>query len=172
MTAFVLAAFLVLAAGAAASDRPANFVLYAEPRTLPPVSFTDGDGQLRSLVEFRGKTVLLNVWATWCPPCRQELPALDRLQELLGGPEFEVVALSVDRAGVEPVRRLFRETGVGRMAIYLDVSGKALRSLNVVGLPTTFLLDRQGREVGRLVGPAVWDTPEMVAFLRTRIHLR
>lgn len=173
MKLVLLALWLFVGAAAlGAAERPANFILHAEPRPVLELHFVDGEGRSRTLADFEGKVVLLNLWATWCPPCRKEMPALDHLQAALGGPGFEVVALSIDRAGVEPVRRFYGETEVKHLGIYLDTSGKALRGLGAVGLPTTLLLDREGREVGRLVGPAVWDTPEMVAFLRERIGHR
>ena len=164
-----LALLLVGAGAAAAAERPASFVWHSEPRSVPELQFVDGEGQARTLGDFRGKVVLLNVWATWCPPCRQEMPALDALQATLGGPDFAVVALSVDRAGANPVRRFYDQTGVKRLALYLDVSGRALRDLGAVGLPTTLLIDRGGREIGRLIGPTVWDAPEMVEALRQRV---
>lgn len=164
-------ALLLAAAPLAATERPANFALHDEARPVPAIAFVDDEARTRTLADFKGKAVLLNLWATWCAPCRKEMPALDRLQSALGGPDFEVVALSLDRAGVEPVRRFYRETGVKEIAIYLDASGKALRDLKVTGLPTTLLIDRDGRELGRLIGPAEWDALEMVAFLRARIGL-
>jgi hypothetical protein len=94
------------------------------------------------------------------------MPTLDRLQAQLGGPEFEVVALSIDRAGLEVVREFYDEIGIERLAMYIDSSGEAARDLGVLGLPTTLLVDRNGRELGRLIGPAEWDTPAMVAFIR------
>lgn len=170
MRVVLLALWLFVgAAPLGAAERPANFILHAEPGVVPELRFVDGDGRSRTLADFEGKVVLLNVWATWCPPCRKEMPALDHLQAALGGSAFEVVALSIDRAGVEPVRRFYGETEVKHLGIYIDTSGKALRALGAVGLPITLLLDRAGREVGRLIGPAVWDTPEMIAFLRERI---
>ncbi len=170
MRSLVLALWLA-AAPLAATERTANFALHDEARPAPEIAFIDGEARTRTLADFRGQAVLMNLWATWCAPCRKEMPALDRLQAALGGPDFEVVALSLDRAGVEPVRRFYRETGVKEIAIYLDASGKALRDLKVTGLPTTLLIDREGRELGRLIGPAEWDAPEMVAFLRARIGL-
>ena len=169
MISLFLALLVLAAAPAAATERPASFVLHREPRPVPDLRFVDGEGGTRTLADPRGKIVFLNVWATWCPPCRQEMPALDRLQAMLGGPGFEVVALSVDRAGAGPVRRFYGETGVGRIAVYVDASGRALRDLNAVGLPTTLLLDQEGREIGRLIGPTVWDEPKMVRNLRERI---
>lgn len=97
------------------------------------------------------------------------MPTLDRLQDKLGGPGFEVVALSIDRAGIEEVTKFYAEVGVKHLAFYIDSSGKAARDLGTVGLPTTLLIDRKGREIGRLVGPAEWDAPEMIALIRNRI---
>jgi thiol-disulfide isomerase/thioredoxin len=140
--------------------------LLEEPRPLPTVSFVDGTGRAMTLADFRGKVVLLNVWATWCGPCREEMPTLDRLQAELGDPDFQVVPLSIDRAGLKVVRDFYDEVGLKHLGIYVDSSGKASRDLGAVGLPTTLLLDREGRELGRLVGPAEWDSPEVVAFIR------
>jgi len=165
----VLLAGVVLAVAAPlalAQEPPKNFVLHATPKPIPAVSFDDDQGQPRSLADFRGKVVLLNIWATWCPPCRHEMPSLDRLQSALGGPDFEVAALSIDRAGIDVVRKFYAEAGIRNLAIYIDTSGKAPRELGTVGVPSTLLIDREGRELGRLAGPAEWDTPETVAFLR------
>lgn len=167
-----LAHILLLVASAVpvgAAERPADFVLHPGARPVPEVHFTDGEGRPRSLADFRGKVILLNLWATWCPPCRHEMPSLDRLQAMLGGADFEVAALSVDRAGIEPVRRFYDEIGVRDLVTYIDPSGRAVRTLGAVGLPTTLLLDEEGREVGRVARPAVWDSPAMVAFLRERV---
>lgn len=157
---------------AAAPEPPENFVLHDAPKPLPEIRFHDGQGKARSLADFRGKVVLLNIWATWCAPCRREMPTLDRLQATLGGPDFEVVALSIDRAGLDVVRKFYAEVGIGNLAMYIDSSGKAWSKLGVVGLPMTFLIDREGREIGRLVGPAEWDAPEMLGFLRSRLSER
>jgi thiol-disulfide isomerase/thioredoxin len=153
--------------GAARAERPhPNFVVHGAPRLVPVLPFADGEGKAIDLDAFRGKVVLLNIWATWCGPCRKEMPTLDRLQAALGGPDFQVVALSIDRAGLEPVRKFYAEIGIRNLALYIDSSGKAAITLNAFGLPATLLIDRQGRELGRLIGPAEWDTPEMIAFLR------
>ena len=113
--------------------------------------------------------MLLNIWATWCGPCRAEMPTLDRLQARLGSDRFEVIALSIDRAGVGVVAEFFEEIGIEHLRIFIDESGGAARDLKVFGLPATLLIGRDGRELGRLVGPAEWDTPEMTAFLETLI---
>ena len=135
----------------------AAFVFRKQPEALPPIKFQDAEGKERTLADWRGKVVLLNLWATWCLPCRKEMPSLDRLQKELGSDKFEVVALSVDRKGLDASRKFLDETKVGRLGLYVDASGRAISELRVVGLPATLLLDAQGREIGRLLGPAEWD---------------
>ena len=139
------------------------------PRPLPELNFVDGTGARRSLADFRGRVILLNVWATWCLPCREEMPALDRLQAALGGPDFEVVPLSIDRGGVSAVRSFYGELELRALRIYVDASGEALTKLGAVGIPLTLLVDRDGRELWRVVGPAEWDKP--AAVNRIRSHL-
>lgn len=141
------------------------------PRPVPDLRFIDGNEQPMTLQAFQGGAVLLNVWATWCAPCRKEMPALDRLQATLGGPEFEVVALSIDRTGLAAVEDFYRELGLTALGIYLDESAQAPVQLAAVGLPTTLLIDRQGEEIGRLVGAAEWDSPEMIARLQAELEL-
>jgi thiol-disulfide isomerase/thioredoxin len=148
---------------------PQNFDLRESPKLLPVIAIADGGGKVGALADFRGKFVLLNIWATWCVPCRKEMPTLDRLQGQLGGPDFEAVTLSIDRGGADPVRKFYAEVGVQRLAVHLDPGGEAFQALGVVGLPTTLLIDRQGQEIGRLIGPAEWDSPEMVGFLKAAI---
>jgi len=138
----------------------------SKPTPLPEVRFEDGAGNTLSLTDFRGKFIVLNVWATWCAPCREEMPSLDRLQQALGGPGFEVVALSIDQQGAQVVRKFFDEVGVKSLKLYIDPSAQAGLTLATVGLPTTFIVDRQGREIGRHVGPAEWDAPDVVEGLR------
>ena len=141
------------------------FRTHATPRPVSDLAFEDGQGRKRTLAEFRGKVVLLNVWATWCTPCREEMPALDRLQQKLGGPGFEVLALSVDSGGASAVKRFYDETGIRVLAIYVDPATRATASLAIVGVPTTLLIDRQGREIGRRTGPAEWDGPGAVRMI-------
>lgn len=136
------------------------------PRALPEVRFQNERGQELALSDLRGKVLLLNVWATWCFPCREEMPALDRLEAQLGGVDFAVVPLSVDKGGIAPVKGIFAELGIENLPIYVDDTFSSVRALKVQGIPTTLLLDREGREVGRLIGPADWGGPEAVKFLR------
>ncbi len=131
---------------AVAQEPSRNFIIHDAPKPIAAIQFEDADGRPRSLTDFRGKVVLLNIWATWCVPCRKEMPTLDRLQAKLGGSDFEVVALSIDRR-MDAVRKFFAEVGIQKLAMYLDSSAKAIRELGAVGLPTTLLVDREGREV-------------------------
>jgi thiol-disulfide isomerase/thioredoxin len=146
-----------------------SFTVSGPPRPLPEIAIADGDGKPGWLADFRGKFVLLNVWATWCVPCRKEMPTLDRLEAKLGGPDFEVVALSIDRGGAEAVRKFYADIGIRNLAVNLDAKGEAPFKLGAVGVPTTLLIDREGREIGRLVGAAEWDAPKMVDFLKATI---
>lgn len=154
---------------AAATAPSQTFVIHETPQPHPEITFEDGSGRPLTLASFKGRTVLLNVWATWCVPCREEMPTLDALEAALGGPGFDVVPLSVDRAGPEAVRRFYAEIGIQHLGLYVDASMRASFDLGAVGLPTTLLIDADGRELGRLVGPAEWDTPEMIAFLKTHL---
>ncbi|WP_328600474.1 TlpA family protein disulfide reductase [Mesorhizobium xinjiangense] len=146
-----------------------SFVMHEVPRPLPEIKFEDGNGEALTLADFSGRTVLLNIWATWCVPCREEMPTLDALEADLGGPGFEVVALSVDRAGPDVVRKFYAEIGIRHLGLYIDASMQASFDLGAPGLPTTLLIDGEGQELGRLIGPAEWDTPEMIAFLKNHL---
>jgi len=149
-----------------AGEPPRNFILHETPEPAAAVRFEDDRGQPRSLADFRGKIVLLNLWATWCAPCIKEIPALDRLAAALNGADFAVVAVSIDRKGIDVIQKLFAERDVQKLAMYVDRSGEALRTVRAMGLPTSLLIDREGREFGRAVGPAQWDDAATIAFFR------
>lgn len=165
----VLGVLLAAAAHALALQAPSNFIIPEAPKPLPEVAIADGEGKVGALADFRGKFVLLNIWATWCIPCRKEMPTLDRLQVQLGGPDFEVVALSIDRAGADAVRKFYADIGIEHLSARLDAAAEAPFKLGAVGLPTTLLVNPQGEEIGRLIGPAEWVSPEMIGFLRPLI---
>jgi thiol-disulfide isomerase/thioredoxin len=133
------------------------------------LDFVDGAGAARSLAEWRGRVVLVNLWATWCAPCVEEMPALDRIAARLGGPDFDVVAISVDRQGAAVVAPFLGKLGLTRLAPYLDPSNAAVRVLGAPGLPVSVVLDREGRELGRVLGAAEWDSPAFEALLRRAI---
>ncbi|RWA75427.1 MAG: TlpA family protein disulfide reductase [Mesorhizobium sp.] len=165
-------ALLVIWQPGVAAEAPQNLAVLDTPAIVPEISFADGGGQPKTLADYSGKLVLLNIWATWCAPCRKEMPTLDRLQAEFGGPDFEVVALSVDRGGPKLVKKFFAEIGVTHLALNIDTSSNAMFALGIVGLPTTLLINRQGKEIGRLIGPAEWDAPDMVNFIRGRIAVK
>ena len=125
---------------------------------LPDLAFRDANGTERNLADWRGRTVLLNLWATWCVPCRKEMPALDALEGKLGGPAFEVVAVNIDTRNADKPRVWLNEVGVGRLGYYADPSAKIFQDLKTMGraagMPTTLLVDPAGCEIGTIFGPA------------------
>jgi thiol-disulfide isomerase/thioredoxin len=143
------------------------------PKPPPALAFTGPDGQATGLSGFGGKTVLVNLWATWCVPCRQEMPALDRLQAELGGPDFQVVAINVDTRNPDKPKAWLQENGIRNLAYYADPAGKLLQTLqksgHVVGLPTTLVVDPSGCEIAILKGPAEWASPDALAFMRAAL---
>ncbi len=132
---------------------------------LPDITFNDGDAQSLKLSDWKGKVVLLNLWATWCVPCRKEMPMLDAVQKLKGGKDFAVIALNMDRGSTDKAKTFLSETKATNLALYHDPTGKLGSTIGIVGLPTTLLIGRDGRELGRLVGPAEWDSAEAIALI-------
>ena len=155
---------------AAAKGEVAAVVTPAGPRALPALSFKDASGADIGLEKFRGQVVLLNLWATWCAPCRKEMPALNELQKAAGGDGFEVVAVSFDLGAADKPRKFLEEIDADKLALYHDPSGRMLQALKTVGrgtgLPTTLILDRAGCEIGYLPGPAEWAGPEGKALIQ------
>jgi thiol-disulfide isomerase/thioredoxin len=137
-----------------------NFLPAREIKQAPLLTFLDEEGTKVSLEKFRGKIVVLNLWATWCTPCVAEMPMLDRLQQQLEGVGVVVVALSIDRGGPEVVREFFDEHEITHLGVYVDPTMRAQQDLAAFGLPTTLIIDREGNERGRIVGPAEWDDAE------------
>jgi thiol-disulfide isomerase/thioredoxin len=148
----------------------AGFVFKNTPEELPHAPFVDADGRELTLADWKGKVVLLNLWATWCAPCRKEMPGLDRLQASLGSDKFEVVAVSVDRTGIDGAKKFLDQIHVRHLAVLSDPTARMASTLRAIGLPSTLLIDAQGREIGRLVGPAEWDTPEAKALIRATLN--
>jgi thiol-disulfide isomerase/thioredoxin len=136
------------------------------PKPVPALTFFDEGGNEVTLADFAGDVVVLNLWATWCAPCRREMPSLDRLQAALDEDGLTVIALSLDRGDVAKVRAFFEELEIANLAIYQDPQARAGRELGAPGLPTTVVIDRTGQEVGRLLGPAEWDSEDALALLR------
>ena len=134
------------------------------PFRVPDLAFKDAAGRERTLKDWRGRTVLLNLWATWCVPCRSEMPALDALEGDLGGPKFEVVAVNIDTRNPEKPLAFLKEVGVTHLAYYSDDSAKVFQDLKVAGkafgMPTTLIVDPAGCEIGDMAGPAQWASDD------------
>ena len=131
---------------------------------LPDLAFKDAEGRARTLAQWRGRTVLLNLWATWCVPCRKEMPALDALENDLGGPNFEVVAVNIDTRDPEKPLAFLKEVGVTHLAYYADPSARTFQDLKLagkaLGMPTTLIVDPSGCEIGEMAGPAEWASAD------------
>ena len=147
-----------------------NFTFFDTPKQVTDVSFVDAEGRKLGLADFRGKFVLVNLWATWCGPCRREMPSLDRLQARLSGGDFTVLALSQDRKGVAAVQKFLAQIGTQHLDVFVDSSARSARKLGAIGLPTTVLLDREGRVIGRLIGSAEWDSDEAARLIKSVIQ--
>jgi thiol-disulfide isomerase/thioredoxin len=139
------------------------------PSLIRNLSFRDPQGQGLTLENFRGRTVLVNLWATWCAPCRHEMPALDRLQQRYGGPDFEVVTINIDTRNLDRPDKFLDEIGVKALTRYADPSAAIFQDLKsegkAFGMPTTLLLDPKGCELAYLAGPAEWSSPDAFAFI-------
>ncbi|MGE5511646.1 MAG: TlpA family protein disulfide reductase [Bacteroidota bacterium] len=138
----------------------AAFVFKKSPEPVPDTPFLDASGKERSIKDWAGKVVLLNLWATWCAPCRKEMPSLDRLQAQLGSDRFEVVAVSVDKTGIDGAKKFLDDIKVAKLGAFADPTIRLGTALKAIGMPSSLIIDAQGREVGRLVGPAEWDSDE------------
>jgi thiol-disulfide isomerase/thioredoxin len=142
-------------------------------QALPNLSFQGPDGKAMTLADLKGRMVLLNLWATWCAPCRKEMPALDKLQSELGGADFEVVTINIDQRNLERPKAFLAEIGVTKLAYYADPSAKIFQQLRAVdravGMPTTILIDAEGCELGYLAGPAEWAGEDAVKFIRAAL---
>ena len=140
---------------------------------VPDIAFQDAAGKPLSMADWRGRTVLLNLWATWCVPCRQEMPALDALQQRLGSPGFEVVAVNIDTRDPDKPKTFLKELGITKLAYYADSTAKTFQELKEIGrafgMPTTLLLDPQGCEIGSIAGPAEWASNDAVKLIQAAI---
>jgi thiol-disulfide isomerase/thioredoxin len=157
----------------AAKGEVAAMAVAKQPKPVTPLAFNGPAGQQETLDAFKGRVVLLNLWATWCAPCRQEMPALDRLEAKLGGPDFQVVAVNIDTTRLDKPKTFLNEVGVKALPFYSDPKADVFYRLKqagkVVGLPTTILIDRNGCEIGTLAGPALWDSPDGVALIEAAV---
>lgn len=172
--------FLTSPNGEGDKSKPGNLQAYAtaslaklqifdDPQALPAFTFKAEDGAVQSLDAYKGKVVLLNLWATWCAPCVAEMPSLDRLQDAYGGQGFTVIALSLDRQGLEKVAPFYRRLGIANLDIFLDENSRSMRALEAGTLPISLLIGRDGKALARLDGPAEWDSAEAMALVENVI---
>ena len=157
------------AAEAAREGSMKKLIFTSNPEPAPEIAFTDPDGAVLNVTDLQGQYVLLNFWATWCAPCRKEMPALNALQLELGGDDFRVVTVATGRNSLTGIRKFFEETGVTELPLYLDPKSELARGMGVLGLPITVILDPDGNEIARLRGDAEWDGASAKAVVRALI---
>src|ERR1700746_141232 len=147
----------------------AALTLASAPLKLPDLTFEDADGKPRKLSDWRGKTVLVNLWATWCVPCRKEMPALDQLEAKLAGPNFAVVAINIDTRDPEKPKKFLNDAGLTRLGYYTDEKAKVFQDLKSIGralgLPPSVLVDPKGCEIGTIAGPAEWNSDDAIRLI-------
>jgi thiol-disulfide isomerase/thioredoxin len=152
----------------------AALTMATAPLRLPDLSFEDADGKPKKLSDWRGKTVLLNLWATWCVPCRKEMPALDALQTRLGGKDFEVVAVNIDTRDPDKPRNFLKEANLTRLGYFNDQKAKVFQDLKhigrALGMPTSVLVDGQGCEIATIAGPAEWASDDAVKLIKAAVQ--
>jgi thiol-disulfide isomerase/thioredoxin len=151
----------------------AAVVVADNPQRLPALAFDNASGASENLTDWHGRAVLLNLWATWCVPCRKEMPALDALEAKLGGPDFEVVAVNIDTRDPDKPKAFLRDVGVNRLAYYADPDAKIFQQLKAIGkaigMPTTLLVDASGCEIASIAGPAEWASDDAVKLVSAAI---
>jgi thiol-disulfide isomerase/thioredoxin len=151
----------------------AALTMATAPLRLPDLAFEDAEGRSKKLSDWRGRTVLVNLWATWCVPCRKEMPALENLQTRLGGPNFEVVAVNIDTRDTEKPKNFLKEVNLTRLNYFSDPKAKVFQDLKAtgraLGMPTSVLVDGEGCEIATIAGPAEWDSEDAVKLITAAI---
>jgi thiol-disulfide isomerase/thioredoxin len=147
----------------------AALTMASAPLRLPDLAFLDGNGQPKKLSDWRGRTVLVNLWATWCVPCRKEMPALDNLQTRLGSPDFQVVAINIDTRDPAKPKAFLKDANLNKLDYFTDTSAKVFQDLKSIGralgMPTSVLVDGQGCEIATIAGPAEWDSDDALKLI-------
>lgn len=151
----------------------AALTMTTAPLRLPDLTFEDASGRPKKLSDWRGKTVLVNLWATWCVPCRREMPALDALEGKLGGPNFQVVAINIDTRDPDKPRKFLKEANLTRLDYYSDDKAKSFQDLKSIGralgMPTSVLVDPHGCEIGTIAGPAEWNSEDAIKLITAAV---
>jgi len=151
----------------------AALTMATKPLKLPDLTFEDANGKPKKLSDWHGKTVLVNLWATWCVPCRKEMPALEALQTKLEGPNFEVVAINIDTRDPEKPKKFLQDAKLNRLGYFNDQKAKVFQDLKQIGralgMPTSVLVDGQGCEIGTIAGPAEWNSDDAVKLIQAAV---
>lgn len=155
----------------ARADDVDDISLTSPAKPVPDIPFRDETGRIWQLSDYRGKGLILNIWATWCPPCIAEMPSLDRLSQQLGGDDFAVLPLSMDRGGAKAVASFYQAKNLTHLPILLDHQASINRFIKPKGLPFSLVVNRQGEEIGQVLGGINWDSPGVVRFLRRKISI-
>jgi thiol-disulfide isomerase/thioredoxin len=145
----------------------------SKPMMMPDLAFDDGNGNAKKLSDWKGRTVLLNLWATWCVPCRKEMPALERLEAKMGSDKFQVVAVNIDTRDPEKPKNFLKEANLTKLGNFSDAKAKVFQDLKSIGLalgmPTSVLIDAKGCQIANMAGPAEWDSDDAVKLIQATI---
>jgi thiol-disulfide isomerase/thioredoxin len=156
-----------------AQGEVAALTMATAPLRLPDLAFEDAEGRPKKLSDWRGRMVLVNLWATWCVPCRKEMPALESLQTRLGGPNFEVVAVNIDTRDPEKPKNFWKEVNLTRLGYFSDPKAKVFQDLKAInralGMPTSVLVDGEGCEIATIAGPAEWDSDDAIKLITAAV---
>ncbi len=156
-----------------ATGEVAAVTMVSKPMKMPDLAFDDGHGNAKKLSDWQGRTVLLNLWATWCVPCRKEMPALERLEAKLGGDKFQVVAINIDTRDPDKPKNFLKEANLTRLGNFSDAKAKVFQDLKSIGLalgmPTSVLIDGNGCQLGNIAGPAEWDSDDAIKLIQAAL---
>jgi thiol-disulfide isomerase/thioredoxin len=165
ISSIILFCLVVALSACTKAENQQKIVVAAEKSPAPEIAVQSlADGSTAKLADFKGKVVMLNFWATWCPPCREEIPSMMKLNAAMAGKPFKMIAVSIDEGGKPAIESFFKESGLS-LPTYTDANGAASKTYGITGVPETFIIDKQGILVKKVVGGAAWNSPEVMAFL-------
>jgi thiol-disulfide isomerase/thioredoxin len=160
----IFSAFILLLAGCQKKQEAPLAAVVKEGKPALDITVNSLANAPLKLSDLKGKVVLLNFWATWCPPCREEMPSMMKLNSAMAGKPFQMVAVSIDEGGVSDIQAFFKESGYF-LPTYTDSSGAAQKAYGITGVPESFLIDKNGILIKKVIGPLAWDSPETVSFI-------
>jgi len=161
----VIALVMMVACNRKDSSLKSKQAVPSENKPAPEIVVTGMNGSPLKLSDLKGKVVLLNFWATWCPPCREEIPSMIKLNKAMAGKPFQMVAVSIDEGGKPAIESFFKTDGFSELPVYIDTDNKAANAYGITGVPETFIIDKNGIIVKKVIGPLGWDSPDVQSFL-------